>query len=147
MQEKQVSELFKDITGRELQGSALTSFKRWQTKVGVDEIEECIWICVEQYGRFNSDGSLTNESIDFLTNKIMPVIKSRKKDRENPELKNLYTIKHILMDRGIVEYGDYNVLIILQKLYAGGVDISILESLATTCQNFSEFYEITVEEK
>lgn len=95
-------------------------------KYGFNEVLECSLISFRQYDP------------ETAIKKIEPIIRNRKLQKDNPELKDLHYIKGIAKNR--FDYFDpKKAFLILKNGYDSGIPIEELKAVTLECKNWSEW--------
>ena len=145
---EKINDLFEQLTGFKIINSGLKNIKSYIKKYGFAEVAESLRVCVDQYIKFEQNGVPLLDSVDFALSKIRPVLENRRRCKEKPYLQDLFYIRAIICNRGIIHSKDYQALQQLENLYLSGVKVENMKAEALRCINFDEFCcTLTVKEE
>lgn len=134
IEHKEVEEVMNIINTKFNKRLALTShgintMSRLIKEYGFNEVVESALISFSKY-----------QENEVALKKIKIILSLRKKDRENPALKDLFYIRGIIRNR-FSYINEHESLMLLEECYELGVPIDIMKKLAIRCDNYSDWKE------
>lgn len=136
-----INDLFEQLTGFKIVNSGIKNIKLYIKKFGFTEVAESIRICVDQYIKFEKDGTPLLDSVDFAISRLRPILENRKRCRDKPYLVELYYIRTIMTNRKLIPEKDYKFLNYIEEIHLKGFDLSSMKYIAKNCTDLNDFKE------
>lgn len=136
-----VNDIFEQLTGFKIVNSGLKDIRSFIKKYGFVEVIDTVKVCVDQYIKFEQNGSPILDTVDFALSKIRPILENRKRCREKPYLQDLLYIRAMIYKRGLISEKDYKSLNKMEEFYLSGVSIDNMKDIASRCASFHDFCE------
>lgn len=114
------------------------NLRKWLRKFSLDELLQAMEIAVDQYLVFEKGGKVTDASWNEGFLKIPGICFTTKREKEFPELSELYYIRGILRKR-CSYFVDWQCLDLLKQAFRAGASIDWLQRIAKTVNNWSQF--------
>lgn len=114
---------------------------KWLKSYKLEEILSAMDCAAAQYLEFGDDGEMvTNESWAVAWGKIPAIIVIARREKENPEIKEIYYIRGILRNR-LSYFDPYKALEWLEIAREWGATLQELKSIALQTRNWTTFSE------
>ena len=113
-------------TNFNLTKTGIEKMKSYIEKYGFNEVLECSLISFKQY----------DSEIAF--NKIVPIIKNRARQKDDPNIKEIYYIRGIARNR-FGYFDDKRGFLIIKKLYDMGVDLEEIKEITLNAENWTQW--------
>jgi HNH endonuclease len=127
------------IHGRHLSEHGLNELRKLVKKFQPDELAEAMRIAADHYLQFNSDGTVTAESCHEAWMKIAGICINRRREAENPFLKDFYYIRKVLRNNcRYVPAGD--LMALLQHAVDSGVSVEQLKYISKQVSSWTRYY-------
>lgn len=136
-QVNEVEKRFLTLTNADFTQSGKETVKRWIKKYGLIEVLDCLDISVEQY-------FYGNDTVPKTFSYIPKIAEGRIRQKKNPYLYKQNYIKAILRNRGML-YNENRVTKFLNKELIDEDSFDEIKDFASTCKNWSNFWEIVSE--
>lgn len=112
--------------------------KKWLKRFSEDELLTAISESVGSYVKRGADGAPTQESVEKAFDFIPRVAAMRRKQAENPHLKQVYYIRGILRNR-LSYLNETAAVNLMDEAVAHGIDLDAVEDMAKTVRSWSAF--------
>lgn len=143
---QQLSEFWSDLTpGYSLNESGKASLSQWIRRFGVNKIAEAMRISTSQYLEYDYQEETvrpTKQSVEKAFSYLPKICSSQEKMDKKPYLKDLYYVRGILKNRGIVSIHtqkEWQCIEIMEAAVLSGADIEAIKDAAKTVNNYSQF--------
>ena len=113
-------------TNFSLTKTGIEKMKSYIEKYGFNEVLECSLISFKQY----------DSEVAF--NKIVPIIKNRARQKDDPNIKEIYYIRGIARNR-FSYFDDKRGFLIIKKLYDMGVDLEEIKEITLNAENWTQW--------
>lgn len=138
-QVESVGQFFSEcVPGYSLNETGIASIRRLLSRFSITEVLEAIRISAAHYLEYDSNGNLTQPSVEAAIAKIGGICTVRRRELVSPGSKDLYYVRGILRQR--LDYvNESMVLPLLREALDAGIGSEDLKELAATASSWTRF--------
>jgi hypothetical protein len=133
-----IKERWSDRTGYTPNEHGEKEIKKWLRKFDLNLILDSLEISADQYLETGKNGDYKPQSVEKAFNYIPRICANKKREEEEPELKELYYIRGILRNR-LNYFDDVKGLQMLKDAYQNNASLESLKDLALNVKHWSDF--------
>jgi flagellar biosynthesis regulator FlaF len=126
--------------GYNLNENGIRKLKKLLRRFSLEEIVTAVEIAAEHYLRYDKDGKPIHESVELAWQKTAGICHNRRREKENPELNEIYHLRAIAIKRHGYFNNSYGINL-LEKAREIGITAEKIKSLIFKNSSWSGFKE------
>lgn len=119
--------------------AGLEQLQKWLKRYSVQEVLDAIRISADTYIERDENRKITAESIEVAWMKVGGICATKRREKENPRLKDVYYIRKILTNRFGASVDPVKSMVLIQLCIDRGVPVDTVVSLAKTTRSLADF--------
>jgi len=128
-------------SGWAINENGLKTIKKLLREYSYDEITTAMDISSEQYLKYDKDGNCTSDSWEIAFKKIIGICRTRRLTKDKPEMKELFYIRGILINKIRGFFDSSLALSLLKNAFDKGVTLEELRKIALKSSYWQDFEE------